>query len=35
MYQAYQELKSLSEDHSFSEQDEFPLLFGKPENDSM
>lgn len=36
MYQAYQGLKSMSKDHSFSEQeDEFPLLFGKPENDSM
>lgn len=35
MYQVYQSLKSMSKDRGFSEQeDEFPLLFGKPENDS-
>ena len=34
MYQVYHSLKSLSKDHSFSEHDdEFPLIFGKPENE--
>ncbi|KAF8390311.1 hypothetical protein HHK36_024836 [Tetracentron sinense] len=34
MYQVYQSLKSIGEDHSFSEQDdEFPLIFGKQDND--
>ncbi|KAK4426175.1 Inactive LRR receptor-like serine/threonine-protein kinase BIR2 [Sesamum alatum] len=32
MYQVYEALKSMAEEHGFSEQyDEFPLLFGKPE----
>ncbi|KAL0431681.1 UNVERIFIED_CONTAM: Inactive LRR receptor-like serine/threonine-protein kinase BIR2 [Sesamum radiatum] len=32
MYQVYESLKSMAEEHGFSEQyDEFPLLFGKPE----
>ncbi|KAL0424321.1 UNVERIFIED_CONTAM: Inactive LRR receptor-like serine/threonine-protein kinase BIR2 [Sesamum radiatum] len=32
MYQIYESLKSMAEEHGFSEQyDEFPLLFGKPE----
>jgi hypothetical protein len=36
MYQVYQSLKSMSREHSFSEQeDEFPLLFGRPDNDSV
>jgi hypothetical protein len=36
MYQVYQSLKSMSSEHSFSEQeDEFPLLFGRPDNDSV
>ncbi|KAJ7970926.1 LRR receptor-like kinase [Quillaja saponaria] len=36
MYQVYQSLKSMSKDHSFSEQDdEFPLIFGKPDNDPV
>lgn len=36
MYQVYQSLKNMSRDHSFSEHDdEFPLLFGRPENDSV
>ncbi|KAF5479518.1 hypothetical protein F2P56_000330 [Juglans regia] len=35
MYQVYQSLKSMSGDHGFSEQDdEFPLIFGTPGNDS-
>lgn len=34
MYQVYHSLKGISEDHSFSEHDdEFPLIFGKPENE--
>ncbi|KAK7266252.1 hypothetical protein RIF29_18894 [Crotalaria pallida] len=34
MYQVYHSLKSLSKEHSFSEHDdEFPLIFGKPENE--
>jgi serine/threonine protein kinase len=34
MYQVYHSLKGISKDHSFSEQDdEFPLIFGKPENE--
>ncbi|CAL0298994.1 unnamed protein product [Lupinus luteus] len=34
MYQVYHSLKSISKDHSFSEHDdEFPLIFGKPENE--
>ncbi|KAK7316380.1 hypothetical protein VNO77_35384 [Canavalia gladiata] len=34
MYQVYHSLKSVSRDHSFSEHDdEFPLIFGKPENE--
>jgi serine/threonine protein kinase len=34
MYQVYNSLKGISKDHSFSEQDdEFPLIFGKPENE--
>jgi len=34
MYQVYNSLKGISKDHSFSEHDdEFPLIFGKPENE--
>ncbi|XP_061372198.1 inactive LRR receptor-like serine/threonine-protein kinase BIR2 [Gastrolobium bilobum] len=34
MYQVYHSLKGISKDHSFSEHDdEFPLIFGKPENE--
>ncbi|KAE9590397.1 hypothetical protein Lal_00027981 [Lupinus albus] len=34
MYQVYHSLKGISEDHSFSEHDdEFPLIFGKPETE--
>ncbi|KAL5080156.1 hypothetical protein RYX36_008577 [Vicia faba] len=34
MYQVYHSLKTISKDNSFSEQDdEFPLIFGKPENE--
>ncbi|TKY50328.1 inactive receptor kinase [Spatholobus suberectus] len=34
MYQVYHSLKSISKDQSFSEHDdEFPLIFGKPENE--
>lgn len=36
MYQVYHSLKSISKDHSFSEHDdEFPLIFGKPENEPV
>nr|KYP46186.1 putative inactive receptor kinase At1g27190 family [Cajanus cajan] len=36
MYQVYHSLKTISKDHSFSEHDdEFPLIFGKPENDTV
>ncbi|KAJ7974478.1 Inactive receptor kinase [Quillaja saponaria] len=36
MYQVYQSLKSMSKDHGFSEQDdEFPLIFGKPNNEHV
>ena len=34
MFQVYHSLKSMAKDHSFSEyDDEFPLIFGKPENE--
>lgn len=36
MYQIYQSSKNISEDHSLSENNnEFPLLFGQPKNDSL
>lgn len=36
MYQVYESLNKMSRDGSFSEQDgEFPLLFGRPDNDSV
>ncbi|KAL2335582.1 hypothetical protein Fmac_016795 [Flemingia macrophylla] len=36
MYQVYHSLKTISKDHSFFEHDdEFPLIFGKPENETV
>lgn len=36
MYQVYQSLKGMAKNHGFSElDDEFPLIFGKPDNDPM
>ncbi|KAK9116977.1 hypothetical protein Sjap_015924 [Stephania japonica] len=36
MYQVYQSLKTLGEEHGFSEQyDEFPLVFDKPESENQ
>ncbi|KAF3444722.1 hypothetical protein FNV43_RR14415 [Rhamnella rubrinervis] len=36
MYQVYQSLKGIAKHHGFSDQDdEFPLIFGRPDNDPM